>query len=190
LGGAGPWTASGGGTHLASATGSGPRSNTDSSIFAPAVIGPWPLGPAVNDSGATKTPRLSGRRPVADPSRLRPSFTLWTREATHLSNSRRTGPYLSVWKVGRLFNHICTRTSRATRCGSGGPAAARQSRDDAGPSLVPAKYAGISRGREGVSADPGRSLFHAARLDGAGTPSCSMAFATPGPPGPGEPHAA
>ena len=44
---------------------SGSRSNTDSSIFAPAAIGPWPLGPAVNDSGATKPPRLSGCLPIA-----------------------------------------------------------------------------------------------------------------------------
>jgi hypothetical protein len=40
--------------------------------------------------------------------------------ASVVSITRRTGPYPSVWKVGRLFNHICTRTSRATRCGSGG----------------------------------------------------------------------
>jgi hypothetical protein len=54
--------------------------------------------------------RLPTRR---RPSRVHPSFTLWTREVTHLSITRRTGPYQSVWKVGRLFNHICGRTSRA-----------------------------------------------------------------------------
>ena len=71
-----------GGTHLASASGSrivadccppssanagnlAPEARCQQSlVFAPAVIGPWPLGPAVNDSRATKPPRLSGRRPV------------------------------------------------------------------------------------------------------------------------------
>jgi len=54
------------------------RSNTVSSIFAQAVIGPWPLGPAVSDSGGYQVAtviRLPSRR---RPSRLHPSFSPWT----------------------------------------------------------------------------------------------------------------
>jgi hypothetical protein len=46
-------------------------------------------------------------------------FLGWIPEATHLSITRRTGSYLSVRRLGGVFNHIRTRTSRATWCGSG-----------------------------------------------------------------------
>jgi hypothetical protein len=84
------------------------------------VIGPWPLGPAANESGGYGAATIIRTTTHRRPSRLHPSLTLWTREATHLSIARRTGPYLSAWKVARLFNHIRTGTSRVTRCATGG----------------------------------------------------------------------
>jgi len=51
--------------------------------------------------------------PRARSFRMNHFYIPWAREATHLSITRRTVPYLSGWKVGRLFSHNCTTTSRA-----------------------------------------------------------------------------
>jgi hypothetical protein len=98
---------------------------TCKSLFAPAVIGPWPLGPAVNDLGATKPPRLFGCRPVADRlgcirrSPSGPGMPPTCRSPAGRVLTCQSGKWFA------MFNHICTRTSRATRCGSG-PASDRR----------------------------------------------------------------
>jgi hypothetical protein len=79
-------------------------------------------------------------------------YILWTREATHLSITSRTLPYLSGWKVGRLFNHICTTTSRARALirGTGQNAPVRQNEDVFGLETLGQRDGGLPVGGVGA----------------------------------------
>ena len=97
----------------------------------PAVIGPWPLGPAVNDSGDTQPPRLSDYRPKG--ARLGCS-----RRSPYGPGRPTTCPSPAGWDLGcrsgKWFACSTTSVPERQEQRDAAAAAARQSRDDAQPS--------------------------------------------------------